>query len=686
MLSQKHYLETGVKPPLAKQVFYTHEYHGQKLKDDYHWLKNKEDSDVLKYLKAENAYTEGVMVETKEMQTKLYKEMLARIKETDLSVPEKIDNYFYYLRTEEGKQYPIYCRKQVNSDVEQILLDENVLAEGHDFFSLGALSVSSDHKVLAFATNTSGDEVYKLQFKNLETGELLTDVISEIAANVEWANDNETYFFATLDETKRPYKIMRGRLGDKKHDEVYEEKDARFSAGVSKTRDKKFLLIAAESKNTSEWLYLDVENPEGEWKIFTKRREGIEYNLEHHDTGFYITTNDNAVNFKIMRAPSEKTPHADWREFVATNEDIMLDGVDCFKNHIAVYGKERGLPFIRIYDCLTKMWNTIDFKEAAYALSPSGNPEYETKELRYVYSSLVTPTSVYDYNMDDGTRVLKKQEEVKGGHRPEDYIMLRTVAPSHDGTLVPISLFYKNDLFKKDGTAPTLLVAYGSYGISYDPWFSSTRLSLANRGFVVAFASPRGGGELGRKWYYEGKFEKKKNTFADFIACAEYLIKEKYTSAEKLVISGGSAGGLLMGAVANLRPELFRVVVAHVPFVDVVNTMMDANLPLTVGEYEEWGNPNEKNFYDYMLSYSPYDNVKKQNYPHLFVSGSMNDVRVPYWESAKWVAKLRELKTDDNIILLKTHLGAGHAGPSGRYNHLRELAFEYAFILRALEV
>ena len=685
MFCASEYTQRGVTPPVAKTVDFAHTYHGEAHEDTYNWLKHKEDPDVLQYITAENAYAESVMNETKDLQEKLYTEMKGRIKETDMSVPERIDSFYYYLRTEEGKQYPVYCRKPVGTEVEQILLDENELAVGHDFFSIGTLSISPNHKILAYAVNTSGDEIYALYFKDLETGKILADTVTGIAANVEWANDNKTFFYSVLDEAKRPADVYRRTLGSNTAVHVYHEADSRFVAYVSKSRSEKYLFIISDGYTTSEMRYMSADTPEGEFALFSERIQGVEYDVEHHDSGVYIVTNEYAINFKVLFAPRFDTPKNEWVEFFAHDDNVTIEDIDAFKNFLILEGRSRGLQFVKIFNVEKKSWTDVKFDDASYALGMGGNPEYESETIRFTYSSLRSPSTVYDYNMNSHERSVLKKEEIIGGYNPELYTVERFEATSHDGTKVPVSVFYKTDLVKKDGTAPTVLTAYGAYGICYDLWFNSTRLSLADRGFVLAFANPRGGGELGRRWYHEGKFLKKKNTFYDFIASAEELISRKFTSREMLIATGGSAGGLLMGAVTNMRPDLFHAVVAQVPFVDALNTIMDASIPLTVGEWEEWGNPNEREYFDYIKSYAPYEQVMAKAYPHLLVLGSMNDVRVPYWEPAKWTAKLRSLKTDDNLLLLKTHVGAGHHGPSGRYNALRELAFEYAFILRTLE-
>lgn len=693
MFKSSEYTQKGITPPVAKTVDFAHTYHNEKYEDKYNWLKDRRDSDVLKYITAENAYAESVMSETKELQEKLYAEMKGRIKETDMSVPERIDKFYYYLRTEEGNQYPVYCRKAVydvrgetsDNEPEQILLDENELAIGHDFFSIGTLSISPNHKILAYAVNTSGDEIYTLYFKNLETGELFPDTVGGVAANLEWANDNLTYFYSVLDDAKRPAEIYRRSLGDAEAKKIYHETDERFVAYVSKSRSERYIFIISDGHTTSEARYLSADTPTRDFAICIPRVQGVEYDVEHHDSGVYIITNEDAINFRILYAPSFDAPKDSWTEFVAHSDDVTIADLEAFKNFLVLEGRMHGLQFLKIYDFEKKSWTEIPFSDASYALGSGGNPEYTSETFRFTYSSLRTPSAVYDYAMRTGKRALRKQEEVIGGYDPSLYSIERFDATATDGTKIPVSVFYKTALVKKDGESPTVLTAYGAYGICYDLWFSSNRLSLADRGFVLAYANPRGGGELGRAWYHAGKFLNKKNTFLDFIAVAEELVSRKYTSSKKLIATGGSAGGLLMGAIANLRPELFHAVVAQVPFVDTLNTMMDASLPLTVGEYEEWGNPNEREYFDYIKSYAPYSNVLARAYPHILALGGLNDPRVAYFEPAKWVAKLRAVKTDDNILLLKTHVGAGHAGPSGRYNALRELAYEYAFILRTLK-
>ncbi len=675
----------GMEPPVAKASPKVDAVHGEERVDNYFWLRDKSNPEVIEYLEAENRYTDALMKHTEEFQETLYQELLGRIKETDLSVPEKIDDYFYYTRTEEGKQYPFYCRKKESLEAdEEMLLDPNALAKGHEFLDIGDYKVSPNHQLLAYSADTSGAEIYSIYVKNLNTGELL-DEIPDTSFSIQWANDNHTLFYTTLDDTKRPYKLHRHCLGTHPKDdaEIYHEEDGSFYLHISKTRSKAYLLMGLDSVNTSEIHFLDADKPMGDFKVVHPREAELEYSVEHHSDKFFIVTNDNAKNFRLMEASIDDPAKANWKEVIPHRDIVKLDGVSAFQNHLVVYERESGLKKIRVFNLTTNEVHEVDFPEPVYTFWPGSNPEFNTNTLRFRYTSLVTSESVFDYDMDARTRELKKQEEVLGGYNPSRYESERIFARAKDGTMVPISLVYKKGLVK-DGRNPLLLQGYGSYGASRDPSFSSNRLSLLDRGCVVAIAHIRGGGEMGRYWYEQGKLLHKKNTFTDFITCAEHLIAEKYTASDKLVIQGGSAGGLLMGAVTNMRPDLFHAVVAHVPFVDVVNTMLDSSIPLTVTEYEEWGNPNDKVYYDYMQTYSPYDNVEAKDYPNLLIIAGLNDSRVQYWEPAKWTAKLRALKTDDNLLLLKTEMESGHGGPSGRYDYLKEITFKYAFILDVL--
>lgn len=677
-----------LSPPKPKQIPHEVRQHGTVWQDPYFWLRERENPEVIRHLEAENAFTESVMADTQELQEKLYREILSRIKETDLSVPVKLGNYFYYTRTEQGKQYPIHCRKKETLEApEQILLDQNVLAEGHTYFRVGVFKISPDHKLLAYSIDTMGSEMYTVHVKNLETGELLKDILPNTYANLEWANDNQTFFYTLLDEAKRPYQLMRHRLGQEpsKDTLVFHEKDESFFLVVYKTSDRQYLMLELASKITTEVHYLKASQPEGKFQIIEPRQKKMEYSADHYNGTFLILTNDQAQNFRLMEAPVEKPGKSFWKEIIPARADIKIEGLGAVENYWTIYEREKGLTNIRIMDPKTRESYLIDFPEPVYNAEPTGNLEYRTEILRFDYTSLVTPSSVFDFNMRTRQRELKKQQEVVGGYDASQYTSERIWAKSPDGVQVPVSLVYKKGI-KRDGSNPLFLYGYGSYGISMDPGFSSVRLTLLNRGFVFAIAHIRGGGDLGRPWYEEGKFLKKKNTFHDFIAAAETLIREKYTSPEKLVIEGGSAGGMLMGAVVNMRPELFKAVVAKVPFVDVVSTMLDETLPLTVTEYDEWGNPQDKEFFDAMRAYSPYDNVTSRCYPHMLITGGLNDPRVQYWEPAKWAAKLRDHQTGERLILLKIEMESGHGGPSGRYNYLKEIAFDYAFLFKILGI
>ena len=669
------------QPPLAKKVAHVTQIHGYTLKDDYFWLREKSNPEVIKYLEAENAYTEEVMKPTKALRETLYKEMLGHIKQTDLSVPYRIGEYYYYSRTEEGKQYPYQCRKKGGMQApEEILLDLNKLAEGHTFLALGAFNVSNDGNLLAYSTDTNGYRQYALHVKDLRTGKTLSENI-ERTGSVVWANDNRTLFYTTEDAvSKRSDKFWRHVVGADKSDLIYDEKDELFDIGAGRSLDKKMIFLASFAKTSREFRYLPADNPTGEFKVILPREAGHEYEVDHYNGLFYITTNKDAKNFRIVTAPVSDPSEKNWKPFIAHNPNIKIDGLSTFVNHLVVSEKEGGLNYLRVIDMRTKQSHRITTDESDYALFVGANPEFNTTTLRFNYQSMVTPPSVYDYDMNTRQRKLLKQQEVLGGYDAKNYEAKRIWAVARDGVKVPISLVYKKGA-KMDGSAPMLLYAYGSYGASMAPTFSSNRLALLDRGVIYALAYIRGGGELGEDWREQGRMMKKLNTFYDFIDCADYLEKNHYTSRDKMVIQGGSAGGLLMGAVINMRPDLFKAVVAQVPFVDVMNTMLDASLPLTTSEYIEWGNLNEKPAFDYMIKYSPYDNIRSQNYPAALVHVSLNDSQVPYWEGTKFVAKLRVTKTDNNPLLLKANMGAGHGGSSGRYDALRETAFTYSFML-----
>jgi oligopeptidase B len=673
-------------PPVAKVVPKVDTLHGDVRVDNYFWLRDRNNPEVIKYLEAENQFTDSAMKHTAPLQETLYKEFLSRIKQTDLSVPERIGEYYYYSRTVEGKQYSILARKKGSLDApEEIILDQNVMAEGRKYFRLGATRVSPDHNLYAFTVDTAGSEWFTLMVKDLRTGQILSDRVDNVYFSLAWASDNKTLFYTKTDSAQRPDRVIRHTLGEDQSKDVvvYHEPDVLFRVAVFPTKDKKYLLLSSGSFTSSEYRYLPADRPADEWKMIQPRTKDLEYDVEHHGDRFLITTNDRAVNFKLVSAPQSDPTRKNWTDLIPHRDSVLLDGIDVFKDHLVLYEREKGLRQIRVRSFANGQSYRVDFPEPVYTVFGTSNPEFDSKLVRFSYTSLVTPSSVYDYDMTTKRRELKKQTEVLGGYDKSLYATERTWARASDGVMVPVSLVYKKSLVK-DGKRPMLLYSYGSYGSSTEPTFNSNNLSLLDRGFIYAIAHIRGGQELGRWWYDQGKMLNKKNTFTDFIAAAEHLIKERYTSKDRLAIRGGSAGGLLMGAVMTMRPDLFKAVVADVPFVDVINTMMDGSIPLTAGEWEQWGDPHIKEHYRYMLSYSPYDQVKATAYPTLLVTTGLNDPRVAYWEPAKWVAKIRAMKTDDNLLLLKTHMGAGHGGSSGRYDNLRELAFRYAFILNAL--
>jgi oligopeptidase B len=672
-----------IKPPIAEKQPKSLTIHGDERIDNYFWLRDSNDPKVITYLEAENNYTDAMMQHTERLQDTLYNEMLARIKETDLSVPYRQGDYYYYSRTEEGKSYPIHCRKKGSLEAsEEILLDQNELAKGSEYFSLGTFKVSPNHQILAYSIDTTGSEQYQFFFLNLTTHQLYPEKITDTYFSLAWGNDNCTVFYTKVDSTNRPCQLLRHTLNTPADQDVliYEEPDDSYFLSVSRTRNQAYIVMSLGSKVTSEIHYLDANHPLDNFQVIHPRQQGMEYDIEHHTDYFYIVTNDQAINFKLVKAPITNPSKENWQTVIEHREDVLLSSVSAFADYLVISERKAGLPMIRVQKMATGEEQNINFPEPTYAISLGNNPEFNTTKLRFNYTSLITPFSVFDYDMATQEKELKKETEVMGGYDKQQYASEWIFATASDGTLIPISLVYKKGI-KKDGKNPLFLTGYGSYSASYPASFSSTRLSLLNRGVAIAIAHIRGGGEMGRKWYENGKFLHKINTFTDFIACAEHLIAQKWTSSKHLAISGGSAGGLLMGAVINIRPELFKVALAAVPFVDVVTTILDTSLPLSAMEWEEWGNPNDKTYYDYMKSYSPYDNVKPQNYPHLLITAGLNDARVKYWEPAKWTAKLRELKTDQNDLLLKINMGAGHGGASGRYESLKETAFEYAFVL-----
>ena len=652
--------------------------------DDYYWLRDKDtDPDVLPYLEEENRYAEEEMSATLDLQSTLYTEMLGRIQETDEDVPYPRGGHFYYSRTERGRPYSIYCRKKSLDGPEEVILDQNQLAEGQTYLALGNIAVSPDEQLLAYSTNTDGNETYTIRVKHLRTGGLSVDEIPNTYYSLAWANDNQTFFYVTLDAAKRPYRIWRHQLGGKEDTLVYEETDERFELSLKRTRDNAFILIESESKVTSEVRFLRADEPLGDFQVIWPRRHNVLYDVEAHEDQLYIRTNESAIDFRLLRVPASNPASGEAKAILPARVGIFLEEAIVFKNYLVVFEREQGLPKILIQDLRTDERHYVSFDEAAYSIHPGVNAVYDTEVLRFHYSSLVTPSSVYDYNMSTRTRELKKQQPVLGGYDPTQYESERIYVPARDGARIPVSLVRRRNSVG-DGSSPLLLYGYGSYGINIDPTFNSQRVSLLDRGFTYAIAHIRGGAEMGRGWYEDGKLLKKKNTFTDFIDVAQFLVDNGYTSPEKLAIQGGSAGGLLMGAVVNMRPDLFQSVVAQVPFVDVLTTDLDPTLPLTIGEYEEWGNANEQPYYDYIKSYSPYDNLERKDYPNILVMTGLNDPRVSYWEPAKWTAKLRAMKTDRNLLLLKTSMNAGHGGASDRYEKLRETTFIYAFLLRTI--
>jgi len=673
-------------PPVAKKIPKVDVLHGDRRVDDYFWLREKSNPDVISYLEAENAYTASVMKPTVAFQESLYKEMLARIKQTDLGVPVRDHGFLYYSRTVEGKQYPIHCRKTLAPDApEQILLDVNELAVGQKFMALGAYTVSNDGNLLAYSTDNTGFRQYTLHVNDLRTGQLLPDRV-EKTVSIAWAADNKTLFYTVEDHAKRPYRLYRHALGSTGPDDlIYEEKDEKFSLDLERSRSRAYLFLSSDSLTASEVRYLPAANPRAAWKMIAPREKDHEYEVEDHGDTLFIRTNSGGRNFRLVSAPVADPSRANWKEVIPHRPNVMLAGMDVFADFYVLFEREDGLPRLRITNFKDSQSHRIDFPEPVYSASPGQNREYDTRTFRFNYQSFITPSSVFDYDMEKRTRILLKQTEVLGGYDPAKYQSERLWAIASDGTRIPISIVYRKGL-KRDATAPLLLYAYGSYGASMSATFSSNRLSLLDRGVTFAIAHIRGGGELGKPWHDQGRMMSKRNTFTDFIASAEFLIAEKFTSKDRLVIEGGSAGGLLMGAVTNMRPDLFKAVVSHVPFVDVLNTMSDPSLPLTVAEFEEWGNPQNKAEYDYMKTYCPYTNLEKKPYPAILVRTSLNDSQVMYWEPAKYVAKLRSLKTDSNPLLFQTNMAAGHGGSSGRYDYLREVAFDYAFLLSQLDL
>ena len=666
-------------PPLAPRTPRTRTTHGEAVIDNWFYLRDRDHPATIPYLEAENRFTEAATASTEPLRQQLYTEMVGRIQETDSTVPWKSGDWHYYTRTEQGRQYSVFCRKGADG-AEQVILDGNALAEGHDYFALAFSPVSPDGQLLAFATNTDGDEVYTLRFRDLRTGSDLPGEIPGVYYSATWAPDSRTFYFTTLDDTKRPWRVWKCIAGSAAAPElVFEEPDARFNVGIDLSRSRAYLFLTVSSHTTSEIWFTEAQRP-GPFTRLQARVQDTEYYVDHQGDYFYIRTNQDGRNFRLLRAPVVEL--SSWEEVIAHRVNAAIEDLDAFAGHLVVTERVDGLKQLRIIDVSSGEHHSVTFDESACTFVEDHNEEYLTTLFRFTWSSLTTPRSVFDYDMNSRQRTLLKRYAVLGDFEPANYVAERLTATSHDGTQVPLSLVYRRG-FERNGRAPLYLYGYGSYGIVTDPAFSPERLSLLDRGYAFAIAHIRGSGDLGRLWYEDGKLGHKKNTFLDFIACAEHLVANHYTSPDRLAIAGGSAGGLLMGAVTNLRPELFHTVVAHVPFVDVVNTMLDETLPLTVTEYEEWGNPNVAADYAYIRSYAPYENVVPAVYPNILATGGLNDPRVPYWEPAKWVAKLRENNLGAATVILKTQMGAGHGGPSGRYAKLQEKAFEYAFVLSA---
>ncbi len=676
------YQKSDLPAPAAKKIPKELTIHGDTRIDEYYWLNERENPEMIAYLEAENAYKDNMMSHLKDFQEKLYQEMRGRIKEDDQSVPYKDNGYFYLTRYEQGQEYAIYARKKGSLEApEEIMLNVNEMAKGYSFYNIAGLSVSPDNKILAYGEDTLSRRIYTIKFKNLETGEMIQDEIPGTTGGAVWAADNKTVFYTVKDESLRPFKVFRHKLGTPSSQdvEIWHETDATFMTFAYKTKSKKYLVIGSFQTLSNEYRVLDASKPDGQFRIIQPRERNLEYSIDHYGDKFYIRTNLDAKNFRLMATPENATTKENWKEVIPHREDVLLEGMDLFEDYLVLSERKNGITQLRI-----RPWqgteHYIDFGEDAYMAYTTTNPEFSSEELRIGYQSLTTPPTTYDYNMKTKAFTKLKQQEVLGGFDPANYKSERVYATAKDGVKIPISIVYPKD-FKKDGSQPLLLYGYGSYGNSMDPYFSSGRLSLLDRGFAFAIAHIRGGEEMGRHWYEDGKLLKKKNTFTDFIDCAEFLVAEKYAAKDNLFAMGGSAGGLLMGAVVNMRPDLWKGVVAAVPFVDVITTMLDESIPLTTGEFDEWGNPKDKEYYDYMKSYSPYDNVEAKAYPSIMVTTGLHDSQVQYWEPAKWVARLREKKTDKNPLILHTNMSAGHGGSSGRFEALKETAMEYAFLL-----
>lgn len=676
----------NMEEPSARKIEKILKKNGDTRIDNYYWLNQRENQEVIDYLKAENDYTSVMMSDTENLQQTLFNEIKSRIKEDDTSVPYKFNGYWYQIKYETGLEYPVYVRRKENlSATEEVLFDVNEMAKPYKFYEFGDFSVCDDNQLACFGVDTYGRRIYTIQIKNLKTGEILADKLENTNGSCVWAADNKTIFYARQDaETLRDYQIWKHTLGTLQSEDtlVFEEKDETYDVFVYKTKSKNFIIIGSSSTLADEYRFIPANQPNAEWKIFQPRSKKLEHSIDESDGYFYILTNkDKATNFKLMKTPVDQTEKKYWTSIVEHRPDVLIEGFELFRNYIVLQERASGITQLEIWDSKGKQSYILPVKEAVYTVYTDENPEFDTDILRISYTSMTTPNSIIDFNMKDKTSETKKEQTVLGGFNKDDYETKRIWVTARDGAKIPVSIVYKKGLKINENT-PLLQYGYGSYGINMDVYFSSSRLSLLNRGFIYAIAHIRGGQEMGRKWYEDGKLLKKKNTFNDFVDVSKYFVNNKYTSAKHLYAMGGSAGGLLMGAVMNQQPELYNGIVAQVPFVDVVTTMLDDSIPLTTGEFDEWGNPNSKRYYNYMKSYSPYDNVEKKDYPNLLVTTGLHDSQVQYWEPAKWVAKLRDLKTDHNLLLLKTNMDAGHGGASGRFESLKETVFEYAFILK----
>lgn len=673
-----------MQAPKAKKTEKKLSIHGDTRIDNYYWLNDRENPEVIDYLKAENAYTKAMLKPTEKLQAEMFQEIKSRIKEDDSSVPYKLNGYWYETKFEKGKEYPIYQRYKENLSAQaEVMFDVNQMAEGHAYYQLGGINISPNNRYAAFGVDNVSRRIYTIQIKDLSSGKILKDKIENTTGSSVWAADNKTLFYTRKDATLRAYQIWKHTVGtDQSEDElVYEEKDETFNVYVYKSKSRAYIIIGSSSTVSDEYRFIKADEPNAKFQIFQPRERNLEYSIEHYQDKFYIQTNkDNALNFKIMTTPINKTTKENWVEFIPYRKDVLIEGFEVFKDFLVVEERKNGLTQMNIRSWDGKENYYLPFKEETYNAGSSVNTDFDTHLFRYSYTSLTTPNSVIDFDMVNKTSEIKKEQEVLGGFDKNNYTSERIWVEARDGKLVPVSIVRRKDT-KLNASTPLLLYAYGSYGYSMEAYFSSSRLSLLDRGFVYAIAHIRGGEEMGREWYEDGKMLNKKNTFYDFIDVAKNLIERHYTSAKHLYAMGGSAGGLLMGAVINMEPQLFNGAIAQVPFVDVVTTMLDDSIPLTTGEYDEWGNPNEKIYYDYMKSYSPYDNIEAKDYPHLLVTTGLHDSQVQYWEPAKWVAKLRDLKTDQNLLLLETNMDTGHGGASGRFESLKEVALEYAFLL-----